>query len=71
MQFYLWKGYLSFVPLIKVFNIMSRLDSIEKKWRQGIIIDYELVKINVQTSHSFYKISILEEFDKLYFINLN
>ena len=36
-----------------------------KEQGDGIVFDYDLVKINDQKSHSFYKVSILEEFAKM------
>ena len=33
-----------------------------KELGEGIVIDYELIKINVHKSHSFYTVSSLEEF---------
>ena len=44
-------------------------DEIVRQWikEQGdvIIIDYDLVKINDHRSHSFYKVSSLEEYAKM------
>ena len=36
-----------------------------KEQREGIVIDYDLVKINDHKSHSFYTVSSLEEFAKM------
>ena len=36
-----------------------------KEQGDGIVIDYELVKINDHKSHSFYTVSSLEEFAKM------
>ena len=36
-----------------------------KEQGDGIVIDYKLVKINDQKSHSFYKISNLDKFTKM------
>ena len=43
-------------------------ETIEKWVKQqgdGIVVDYELVKINDHKSHSFYTVSSLEEFAKM------
>ena len=37
----------------------------EKKQGDGIVIDYDLVRINDHKSHSFYTVSGLEEFAKM------
>ena len=36
-----------------------------KEKGDGIVIDYDLVKINYHKSHSFYTVSCLEEFTKM------
>ena len=36
-----------------------------KRTRNGIVIDYELVKINDHKSHSFYTVSSLDAFAKM------
>ena len=36
-----------------------------KEKGEGIVIDYELVKINNHKSHTFYTVSILEEFSRM------
>ena len=36
-----------------------------KEQGNGIVIDYDLVKINDHKSHSFYNVSSLEEFEKM------
>ena len=44
-------------------------ETIEKWVKQqgdGIVVDYELVKINDHKSHSFYTVSSLEEFAKMF-----
>ena len=41
-----------------------------KEQGDGIVIDYDLVKINDHKSHSFYTVSSLEEFAKMLNTNL-
>jgi len=36
-----------------------------KEQGDGIVIDYDLVKINEHKSHSFYKVSSLKDFSKM------
>ena len=36
-----------------------------KEQGDGIVINYDLLKINDQRSHSFYKVSIIEDFAKM------
>ena len=36
-----------------------------QQWVEGIVFDYELVKINDNKSHSFYTVSSLDEFAKM------
>ena len=62
---FLWKSYLSFAPLIALFNIIETVDQWVKEQGDGIVLDYDLVKINDHKSHSFYTVSSLEEFAKM------
>ena len=45
------------------------VDQWVKKQGAGIVFDYYLVKINDQKSHSFHKVSIFEEFVKMFYSN--
>ena len=58
-------SYFSFVPLIGFFIKGRQLSNDKKEEGDGIVIDYELVKINNQKSHRFYKISSQREFLKM------
>ena len=52
--------------MIALFNIIEEtVEQWVKEQGDGIVIDYELVKINDQKSHSFYTVSSLEEFAKM------
>ena len=41
------------------------IDQWVKEQGDGIVLDYDLVKINDHKSHSFYTVSSLEEFEKM------
>ena len=46
-------------------NYEETVDQWVKEQGDGIVIDYDLVKINDHKSHSFYTVSSLEEFAKM------
>ena len=62
---FFWKSYFSFVPLIGLFILRRKFSNDEKEEGDGIVIDYELVKINDQKSHRFYTILSQQEFVKM------
>ena len=41
------------------------IEQLEKEQGDGIVIDYDLIKINNHKSHSFYTVSSFEEFAKM------
>ena len=56
--------------MIALFNIIFQyyeetVDQWVKEQGDGIVLDYDLVKINDHKSHSFYTVSSLEEFAKM------
>ena len=62
----LGKSYLWFIPLIAFFNNFEEPDEQwVKEQGDGIVLDFDLVKINDHKSHSFYTVSSLKEFAKM------
>ena len=60
-----WRNYLLYVLLTARLSTMKKLLKSLSKYGDGVVIDYDLNKINDHKSHSFYNVISLEAFAKI------